>query len=135
MKTETCRNRWADAKRSRFADLRKLWTAYCEGEEETDEGSIYEYGLAFDYVAPDTFGHQPEGYWRYQISYGGPSEEIRFYSSSAHSTPYRITFVFLDWSDGHERKLVGKDNELAAELWNWFDEGGSTESEFTNSMN
>lgn len=37
-----------------------------------------EYALSFDYVEPDTFDDQDRGYFRYQISYGGPSEEVRF---------------------------------------------------------
>ena len=32
--------------------------------------------LSFDYVAPHTFNDQPEGYWRWQFSWGGPSDEL-----------------------------------------------------------
>ena len=30
-------------------------------------------GLGFDYVEPHTFTDQPEGYWRWQFSWGGPA--------------------------------------------------------------
>lgn len=61
-----------------------------------------EYGLSFDYVEPHTFRDQDEGYLRYQISWGGPSEEIRFYVSlgSRGYQLYRAEFWLLDWFDG-----------------------------------
>ena len=56
-----------------------------------DLGSFYEYGLCFDFVeATDT----NNGYYRYQISWGGPSDEIRFHPDG------QIEYVFLDWFVG-----------------------------------
>lgn len=81
-----------------------------------DLGSLHEYGLAFDYVAPETFPDQKEGYFRYQISYGGPSEEFRFFTSGPEHTVYRVEFWFLDWWDGAPRDCT--DNPTLAE---WFD--------------
>lgn len=83
-KRDDCRARWAEHKNSRCADLRKLWKAYTEGDEEEvpDLGQLHEYGLSFDYVAPGTFKWAKRGFWRYQISWGGPSEEFRFYGES-----------------------------------------------------
>jgi hypothetical protein len=120
----TCKQRWAYHKNDRMSDIRKLWKAECEGKEEgiEDLGTFYEYGLSFDYVTPMTWHDQPEGFWRYQISCGGPQEEFRFYSSGPQYSPYRITFAFLDWGDGYERQLVGKDLELMINLWDdWED--------------
>ena len=34
-------------------------------------------GLGFDYVEPHTFTDQLEGYWRWQFSWGGPSDALR----------------------------------------------------------
>lgn len=48
------------------------------------------YGLCFEYVEAD---EDNEDYFRYQISYGGPSEEIRFYEN-------RTEFVYLEWFSG-----------------------------------
>ncbi len=56
-------------------------------------GNINDYGLSFDFVEPDTFDDQPEGYHRYQMSWGGPSDEIRFY-------PNKVEYVFMDWFVG-----------------------------------
>jgi len=32
--------------------------------------------LSFDYVEPNTFNDQKEGYWRWQFSWGGPSARM-----------------------------------------------------------
>lgn len=135
-RNESCKSRWALHKQGRFSDLRKLWKAYCAGQEDvTDLGNIYDYGLSFDYVAPNTFSDQKRGYWRYQLSWGGPSDEIRFYADSPNArTCDRIEYVFMDWFDGHARKLRGKDEALAQELWDWFRDAGSTASEYTTAM-
>ena len=58
-----------------------------------------EYALDFSYIAEDTYNDQPEGYARYQISWGGPATEIRFYCDSERK-PYRVEFWYLDWFDG-----------------------------------
>jgi hypothetical protein len=111
--------------------LNTLWKAYCKGEEDVEDlGNIFEYGLAFDYVAPGTFNDQEEGYWRYQISWGGPSDEFRFYSSSPSDGPYRIEYWFLDWFDGASITLKGKELDLLRELWDWFEGAGSTQAEY-----
>lgn len=130
----TCAARWKANKNDRIHDLRKLFTAYQQGDEDRhgqDLGTFTEYGLGFDYVAPQTFTDQPEGYWRYQLSWGGPSDEFRFYAGGCgEQTPYRISYVFLDWFDGRERALVGQDLELMRDIWAFFAEIGSTESEY-----
>jgi hypothetical protein len=56
--------------------------------------SFYDYGLSFDYVELGTFNNQNEDYFRFQLSWGGPSEEIRFYNDGT------IIFVYLDWYSG-----------------------------------
>ena len=91
-----------------------------------------EYGLSFDYVAPDTFSDQPEGYLRYQISYGGPSEEIRFYVSPASNgyTMYRAEFWQLDWFDGAHKIVTN--NETAMAIFDHFNDCGSVESAIEN---
>jgi len=35
--------------------------------------------LGFSFVEPNTFKDQKDGYWRLQFSWGGPSDEIRYY--------------------------------------------------------
>jgi len=140
MKDPTCKQRWLSEKNSEIATLRKLWRLYQSGDEngDPDLGRFEEHGLSFDYVAPGTFNGQKRGYWRYQISYGGPSEEFRFYAAPVPGmgfwrTRFRLTSIeywFLDWFDGHGRKLVGKDEQLLTEIWDYFHECGSVESEW-----
>ena len=56
-------------------------------------------GLCFDYVDPNTFNDQREGYWRWQLSWGGPGDEFRIYINPDKSV-HRIEYWYLDWYDG-----------------------------------
>ena len=129
-----CAARWKANKDDRISDLRKLFAAYSRGEEDRhreDLGTLSEYGLCFDYVPPGTFTDQEEPYWRYQISWGGPSDEFRFYAGGCgEQQPYRISYVFLDWFDGHERALTGRDLETMRDIWSFFADAGTTEFEY-----
>lgn len=133
-KQRNCAMRWKANKNGRMRDLRKLFNAHQEGDEEkyaNELGTFNEYGLCFDYVAPGTFHDQAQGYWRYQLSWGGPSDEFRFYAGGCgDQEPYRISYVFLDWFDGHERRLVGHDLELMRQVWGFFSETGLTKAEY-----
>lgn len=126
----TCKERWAANKAERIADLRKLWRLYQEGNEDGDEdlGTFNEYGLAFDYVAAGTFSDQPRGYFRYQLSCGGPQEEFRFMTEDPRNPSPEIAYWFLDWWDGYGRALVGADRELMLEIWRDFQEIGMPRS-------
>ena len=101
-----CKDRVADAFASRMSDLRKLWRAGY-GVEVRDIGRLEEYGLGVDRVAANTFGLHP-GYWRYQISWGGPAEEFRYYDQDGG----HVEFWFLDWGDGASVKVKGRDAQL-----------------------
>ena len=134
-KQETCEQRVESQLESGLDDLRRLWEAYQKGEEDVEDlGNIYEYGLCFDYVAPDTFGDQSEGYFRYQISYGGPSSEYRFYTNPDFSS-YKVEYWFLDWFDGANRTLSGTDKELLMEIYDWFKDCGTVENEYEKAKN
>ena len=91
---------------------------------ETLYERFYEYRLAFDYVAPGTFTDQDQAYFRYQISYGGPSEEIRFYVNP-DLTMYRAEFWYLDWFDGASRNVTN--DPIVRRIWEFFSEIGSVE--------
>lgn len=136
-KQPSCEERIDEHLASTLKDLRRVWNAH-NGEEdpegEYNEDSIYEYGLSFDYVAPGTFADQDEGYWRYQLSWGGPSDEFRFYSSYHSSKPYRIEYRFLDWWDGAHRVLNGPDRDLLDEIWWWFEDIGAVKSEYEKAV-
>ena len=68
-----------------------------------DLSPFCEYGLSFDYVEPDTFDDQPQGFYRYQLSYGGPSSEVRFHPDGS------IEYRFHDWFDGAGREVTRED--------------------------
>ena len=58
------------------------------------------YFLSWDFVEPFTFGDdQKAGYWRLQISYGGPSSEFRIYADSEKEIG-KIEYWYLNWFDG-----------------------------------
>lgn len=80
---EKCENRIDEALADRLEDFK-------EGELE---------GLCFNYVEPNTFDDQPQGFYRWQISWGGPSDEFRLLPSG------KVEYWFLDWFDGASREV------------------------------
>jgi len=147
---ESCEDRVKVELDSRLEDLRLLYGEipddwdkdYCETAEgigieiaecselsELEEAiwtARSEYGLCFDYVAPDTFGDQEEGFFCYQLSTGGPGDEFRFFVNPDLSC-HRIEYWFLDWSDGASRRLHGADKELLLDIWAEFEETGTAQ--------
>jgi hypothetical protein len=107
-------------------DLDSLWDEIGDNINEELRERFHEYALAFDYVASGTFNDHKQGYFRYQISYGGPSEEFRFYCDPGFVC-YRVEFWFLDWFDGASRTLHGDDKALMLEVYEQFDQIGTTE--------
>jgi len=127
----SCDNRIDFRLKKRLIDLDRLWTDYCAGEE-SEGGTLAEYGLCFDYVAPNTFADQREGYFRYQLSWGGPSDEFRFFINSDLSC-HRVEYWFLDWFDGASRILSGGDARLLLEVCDWFNEIGIVRTDLQQS--
>ena len=88
-------------------DLAELMTEYMkfgdlyENGDEDNYPPFHEYGLDFSLVEAGTFDGQTESYWRYQLSWGGPSDEVRFYAD-------KIEYWFLDWFDGASRDITGE---------------------------
>ena len=80
-----------------------------------EECTLYEYGLSFDFVEPDTFDDQPVGYWRYQMSGGGPADEIRYHIDEDRTQGFKVEYWYLQWWDGASVHLKGDDKELA--MW------------------
>ena len=113
MKQENCKQRVKKAFKSRMEDIRRL-VNYPDDEKVKEElGSIDDYGLSIDYVEAGTFKDQKEGYKRYQISWGGPSEEFRIYHTGS------IEFWFLDWYDGASIPVTGEDAKIILNLTDW----------------
>lgn len=129
---KTCKERLKGHYTGRIEDIRKLWELNSKDCEASDEelGTFNEYGLGFDYVAPGTFGDQRRGYFRYQLSWGGPSDEFRFYCTEGFQID-RIEYWFLDWGDGAKRTLrQGKDFDLMSEIFQDFKEVGTVEYQY-----
>lgn len=121
----TCAERVRPSYDSTMEVLRELWEMYCNDPDESHEdyGNLYEYGLSFDYVAPETFNDQKEGYFRYQLSWGGPSDEFRIYAQKIDDwrfSVYKIEYWFLDWFDGAKINLSGEDYDFIEELFSQF---------------
>ena len=131
-----CKSHVAGELKGRIDDLTKLWAAYREGDEERhqdDLGTFNEYALSFDYVAPGTFDDQPAGYFRYQISWGGPGDEFRFYINPDFSA-YHVEYWFMDWFDGAKIDLDGDARTLLMEIFEDFRDCGTVEHAYNEAM-
>ena len=97
--------------------LKKDWERTCAervGEQWEDrkkdlENPEWTDWLGFDYVEPHTFTDQLEGYWRWQFSWGGPSDELRAYVNRDDSI-HRLEYWFMDWMDGAKLELTQDDH-------------------------
>ena len=65
---------------------------------------INQLGLCFDFVEANTFDNQPCGYWRWQLSWGGPGDEFRVFTD-VNKNIDRVEYVYLDWFDGAIHKV------------------------------
>jgi hypothetical protein len=75
-------------------------------EQDYQEASedLFDYAnstaLSWDYVEPGTFEDQEEGYYRLQLSWGGPSDEFRIYTIADTLEIDVIEYWYMDWFDG-----------------------------------
>ncbi len=120
---ETCEARIDRELAGRVRDLGLLWDFQCAGKDDPELGSLSDYGLCFDFVPVGTFDDQAEAYFRYQISWGGPSDEFRFFVNP-DLTCHRVEYWFLDWFDGASRVCTGDAGTLMHTIWDWFRESG-----------
>lgn len=104
-----CKDLVKRAMYSRLEDIRQMYKA--EDQETEELGSLYKYGLSLDYVEPKTFENQTKGYIRWQLSWGGPSEEFRMYDNSS-----RVEFWYLDWFDGAYSIVPKQDLDMIKEI-------------------
>ena len=108
---EKCINKVEDSFKSRMEDIKILFNA---PENTTEElGSLNDYGLCIDFVEAGTFQDQRSDFYRYQLSWGGPSEEFRIYKNGD------VEFWFLDWFDGAPFKVTGEDAQIIKEIVSW----------------
>ena len=112
-------------KEKRCADrVQERWHDRLDELEKFDANGwdmFHEYGLDFSYVEPDTFDDQPKGYHRFQISWGGPSDELRFYTIGKFDGDNEelildhVEYWFLDWFDG--ASIDVSEEEVIKNLW------------------
>lgn len=56
--------------------------------------------LSWDYIEAGTFENQEDGYYRLQLSWGGPSDEFRIYTIGDTLQIDFIDYHYMDWFDG-----------------------------------
>ena len=76
---------------------------------------LSEYGLSWDYVISDTFDNQSEGYYRWQLSWGGPGDEFRIYTDNDKNIK-SVEYWYFDWFDG--ASITVNDKEIINVI-NW----------------
>ena len=98
-------------------------------EQDYQEASedLFDYAnstaLSWDYVEPGTFEDQEEGYYRLQLSWGGPSDEFRIYTIADTLEIDVIEYWYMDWFDG-AKVTVSNDSKnwnILIDLWDFFD--------------
>jgi len=109
---ENCKEKVKESFERRMAAIRKLWKLYCENPDanDSDLGNLHEYGLGIDFVEAGTVKDQTEDYYRYQLSWGGPSEEFRLYKNG------EVEFWYLDWFDGACVEVIGEDAQIIKQI-------------------
>ena len=100
MQEKKCKDKVKKEYQDRLKDVRK---AYNNDKKDLVEW-VNKYSLSFDFVSPFTFTDQPEYYYRWQLSWGGPSDEFRIFTNSKKEIQY-IEYWFLDWFDGSSIKV------------------------------
>jgi hypothetical protein len=103
-----CKGRINDYHASRWEDIDTLYNAPDQTHEEL--GSLDEYGLSIDLVEAGTFKGQREDYKRYQLGWGGPSDEYRLYKNGD------LEYWFLDWYDGAHIDIEGKEKQTIVDI-------------------
>ncbi len=135
MKQESCQERLNPELHDRLQEIRTLWRLYQKNPDASHPklGKFEEYGLCFDYVAKGTFQDQKRGYFRWQLSWGGPADEFRFYMDE-NLDAVEIEYWFLDWNDGASKKLSGEAYKLLDEIFQYFKDMGVVEAERAKSL-
>ena len=118
---ESVERRAQDAHQSRRKQLADIFRRMDSDINEIADNAMtewHEFGLSFDYVEPFTFDDQRDGYWRFQISFGGPSEELRAWFDS-NDQLRALEFWFLDWGEGAMVDVIDCPTMRQAIEWNY----------------
>jgi len=106
MIAKTCKDKVHEELNSRMQEITELYEGY---NEEGHLEELEQYPLCIDVVEPGTFDNR-ERYIRYQISWGGPSDEFRIYENG------EVEYWYMDWMDGAKLPVVGPFKEIMQDL-------------------
>lgn len=99
----TTEKRCKDLVQERYEDrvelIEKALQSLYDGEDLDFDGGLFNIGLDFSFVPSHTFENQEEHYFRWQLSWGGPSDEFRVYTDNQNNIN-RIEYWYMDWFDG-----------------------------------
>jgi len=141
-KRKTCQDLVIEKYKRRLVDLEAAFhyfsiekdsarAAHDRHEDLKHYEDYYDYanqlGLSFDFVDADAYEGQSCGYWRWQLSTGGPGDEFRIFTDVKKNID-RIEYVYLDWFDGATHKIENIPAPLA-EAASWFLEFSSYDQE------
>lgn len=75
-----------------------------KGDYFSEYEDLFDYvnqtGLSWDYVEAGTFEDQEDGFYRLLLSWGGPSDEFRIYTTQYADEIDVIDYHYMDWFDG-----------------------------------
>jgi len=95
-------------------------------DSEMAVDALCNYGLSIEYVLPGS--NKGRGFLRWLVSWGGPSDEWRFYFVPGENKPYRIEYIYSDWFDS--AKVVCTKGRVANLLWDWLNDVGTPDYEY-----
>ena len=99
----TCEERIDEYLATVAGEIKEMYKA----DVENGNGYDPHHALHVDVVVDEN--GKPE-YGQYLMSWGGPSDELRFYYNG------KIEYVFMDWFDGAERKCTEKKHSVIFDI-------------------
>jgi hypothetical protein len=123
MTEKKCEDLVQEKYQARLKDIKEAYQKN-DNEKNIEQGDnnnfdliqwLSEYGLSWGYVLPNTFNNQSEGYYRWQLSWGGPSDEFRIFTDSDKNIQ-SVEYWYLDWFDGASIEI---DDYQVIEMINW----------------
>ena len=103
---KTCKELVKNEYLSRLDDFKAFYNRLFSEDDVFSE--VNEYGLSWDYVSKNTFKNQRKGYYRWQLSWGGPADEFRIYTDSDKNI-IKVEYWYLDWFDGASIEINDKE--------------------------
>tara|TARA_R100001530_G_scaffold61076_1_gene44097 strand:+ start:558 stop:980 length:423 start_codon:yes stop_codon:yes gene_type:complete len=127
MTDKTCKERIRDEYVDRIETIESIFDRIDdyvdEAYDELDHMALNP-TYPLDYIPPYTFTDQERGYIRWHLSWGGPSDEFRFFMDEQGGIT-DIEYHFMDWFDGAviNINMLGDDAELLDRVFNYLTGG------------